>query len=679
LASSSSLWRAIDVQLTQYIGMKKIISSFSLAFVLLTLGAITSAFYFKTEQSIQSYRFPYQQAGLTNKEAAAHLISRFTFGTKPRQVDEVLQVGVEKWFEEQLKASFDDKELTEKLAGYESLKMTNEEIVKTYPKNGEVLRLALRDGIIEKDSAKIDKGDYKKEVKAYMDEKGLKPQAELLRQLVNQKVLTAAYSSNQLREVLVDFWFNHFNVAASKGGVQQFVTSYERDVIRPNVLGKFETMLLATAKSPAMLTYLDNNKSTVNEDAMTADQKTEGKRQEKVREMIEDKVMDGMSEEQKKNAQGKIKKPKMQGLNENYAREIMELHTLGVDGGYTQTDVTQAARILTGWTLNPMIEYNVRPKQMPNAKRLERMGIVYEDNFVFAGNKHDRGEKKVLGVTFPAGGGYEEGIKLIHLLSTHSSTAKFISKKLATRFVSDAPPQSLIDKMAKTFLDKEGDIKEVLTTMVNASEFWSKESLREKTKSPFEVAISSIRATNAEVVAPFQVYQWVNKMGQKIYNYQAPTGFPDRGQYWINTGSLLNRMNFGLAFASGRIPGVKIDLLALNKNHEPESPEHALRIYSQLLMPERNVDETVKRLTPMLTDPELQQKVENAAGQTATSKAAMQDDDAGDEMMMDKKQKGANKIGKKNNDAQVVLAKGNNSMLGQVVGIIIGSPEFQRR
>ena len=657
--------------------MKKIIYSLSLAFVLLTIGAISSAFYYKAEQTA-AFRFPYKQAGLADREAAAHLISRFTFGAKPGQVDEVLQTGLEKWFVAQLNASFEDKALSEKLAGYESLKMTNEEIAKTYPRGGELLKMAIKDGVIDKDSARVDKKDYKQEVKAYMDEKGLKPQAELLRQLVNQKVLTASYSNNQLREVLTDFWFNHFNVAASKGGIQQFITAYERDVIRPNVLGKFETMLLATAKSPAMLTYLDNNKSTVNEEAMDNSQKKVAKARDEMMEKVEEKMIENMTDTaMKRNAKGKIKKPKMQGLNENYAREIMELHTLGVDGGYTQTDVTQAARILTGWTLNPMIEYGVRPKQMPNAKRMERLGIIMEDNFVFAANKHDKGEKKVLGVTFPAGGGYDEGVKLIHLLASHPSTAKFISKKLAVRFVSDVPPQSLIDKMAKTFLEKDGDIKEVLTTMVNAPEFWTKEALREKTKSPFEVAISSIRATNADVVAPFQIYQWVNKMGQKLYNYQAPTGFPDRGQYWINTGSLLNRMNFGLAFASGRIPGVKIDLLALNQNHEPESPEHALKIYTKLLMPERNVDETVKRLIPMLTDPELQNKVENAAGQTATSKAAMQDE--GDEMMMDKKVKGANKIGKKNNNGQVLLAKGNNSMLGQVVGIIIGSPEFQRR
>ncbi|HYC27202.1 MAG TPA: DUF1800 domain-containing protein, partial [Chitinophagaceae bacterium] len=394
-------------------------------------------------------------------------------------------------------------------------------------------------------------------------------QAELLRELVNQKIIRAAYSNNQLREVITDFWFNHFNVAASKGGIQQYLTSYERDAIRPNVLGKFETLLLTTAKSPAMLIYLDNNKSTVNEENMNNNQKKVARVRDNMMEKAEERMVEKMTDTAlQRNAKGKVRKSNKQGLNENYAREIMELHTLGVDGGYTQADVTQAARILTGWSLNPTIEYGVKPKRMPNEKRLEKKGIVLDDNFFFAANKHDKGEKKVLGVTFPAGGGYEEGLKLIHLLATHPSTAQFISRKLAVRFVSDAPPQSLVDKMAKTFLEKEGDIKEVLIAMVSAPEFWAKSALREKTKSPFELVISAVRATDAQIVAPFQLYQWMSKMGQRVYNYQAPTGFPDRGQYWINTGSLLNRMNFGLAFASGRIPGVKLDLLALNNHRE---------------------------------------------------------------------------------------------------------------
>lgn len=658
-------------------GMKKIIHSFSLAFVLLTVGAVGSAFYLRTGQTA-AVRFPYGQAGLTAREAAAHLLSRFSFGARPGEIDAVVKTGLETWFEKQLAADLSDAKVDSLLAGFASLTMTNEAIVSAYPKGGQVLRMAVQEGMMHKDSARADRKEYRDELKAFMQQKGLKPQQELLRQLAAQKIFRAAYSTNQLREVLTDFWFNHFNVAASKGGIQQYLTSYERDAIRPNVLGRFETLLLATAKSPAMLTYLDNNKSSVNEEDMDAGQKKFAKVRDNVVEKMEERMPENMTDTAvRRNARGKIKIPKMQGLNENYAREIMELHTLGVDGGYTQADVTQAARILTGWGLNPMIEYGLKPKRLPNEKRLERLGFVYDDNFLFAAPKHDRGEKKVLGVAFAAGGGYEEGVKLIHLLATHPSTARFISKRLAVRFVGDVPPPALVDKMAKTFLEKEGDIKQVLLTMVSAPEFWSKTVLREKTKSPFEVAISAIRATNAEVAAPFQVYQWVNKMGQQLYNYQAPTGFPDRGQYWINTGSLLNRMNFGLAFASGRIPGVKVDLMALNNGREPESAEEALRVYSKLLLPERNVDETVKRLTPMLTDPELQQKIEASAKQTDSYRAAAQDDE---DMMAEGKGQGKKKLGgKKNTPAPLAMARGNNSLLGQVVGIVIGSPEFQRR
>lgn len=378
----------------------------------------------------------------------------------------------------------------------------------------------------------------------------------------------------------------------------------------------------------------------------------------------------------------------MEGLNENYAREIMELHTLGVDGGYTQTDVTQAARVLTGWTVNPEMEYNIKMKQKLNPERMNKMGFVVDKDFLFAANKHDKGEKKILGVVFPAGGGYEEGLQLIHLLATHTSTAKFISRKLAVRFVSDNPPQSLIDKMTKTFLEKEGDIKEVLMTMVSAPEFWVKNTLREKTKSPFELAISAVRTVNAKVEAPYQLFTWINKMGQKLYSYQAPTGFPDKGQYWINTGSLLNRMNFGLALASGRIPGIKIDLLALNQQHEPESAEAALKIYSKLLMPERDLDQTIKRLTPLLNDPELIKKVDEAAGKTVVAKTAMKDDEEtmeegmmkGDSKQKKKGEKSPENLNpRKNKPMQTQYAAGNNSMLAQVVGVIIGSPEFQRR
>ncbi|MBC7721229.1 MAG: DUF1800 family protein, partial [Pedobacter sp.] len=227
-----------------------------------------------------------------------------------------------------------------------------------------------------------------------------------------------------------------------------------------------------------------------------------------------------------------------------------------------------------------------------------------------------------------------------------------------------------------------------LITMVNAPEFWNKEALREKTKSPFELAISAARSLHADVKQPFQLYNWISKMGERLYYYQAPTGFPDKGQYWINTGSLLNRMNFGLALASQRIPGVTFSLAALNNNHEPESLEAALNIYSKILMPERNLDETIKRLTPLINDPELNTKIAAAANKTLAPQTANTETITSDDMMMASEGMGKQKTAKEKpgkkmapnvSMQQMMGFAGNNSMLSQVTGIIIGSPEFQRK
>jgi uncharacterized protein (DUF1800 family) len=347
----------------------------------------------------------------------------------------------------------------------------------------------------------------------------------------------------------------------------------------------------------------------------------------------------------------------------------MELHTLGVDGGYDQNDVTQAARVLTGWTIAPMGEdgYGAGMKKLMDnvgETNLEKRGFVHQGDFLFVPTRHDNGEKTVLGKRFSANGGYEEGVTLLTMLAHHPSTAKFISKKIATRFVSDQPSPRLIDRMAKTFIKTDGDIKQVMITMVSSPEFWKVDALREKTKSPFELAISAVRSLDAQITQPYQLFSWINKMGQKMYYYQAPTGFPDRGQYWINTGALLNRMNFGLALASQRIPGIKVDLAALNNNHEPESAEAALTTYSKIIMPERNLDATIKRLKPMLKDPDLNKKVEIAAEKNTPVASNIDNTE-----VMGGVKKG--RITKKE-DVK-------NSELAQVVGVILGSPEFQRK
>ncbi|HJU45941.1 MAG TPA: DUF1800 domain-containing protein [Chitinophagaceae bacterium] len=495
--------------------------------------------------------FPWGKAGLTEQEAAAHLLSRFTYGARPGEIETVIKMGLEKWFGQQLEGNLPDESLNQLLDNYTALKLTNAEVVSTYPRGAQVLRMAVKDGVINKDSInREDKKAYRDKLKAYLQQNGMRPQQELFRQFINQKILRAAYGNNQLQEVMTDFWFNHFNVSITKNDCAQFIPSYERDVIRPNALGRFETLLLATAKSPAMLLYLDNFSSAGNN---TNDTEAARKRRDK---FISRQLGDSAVE--------KIQKArKAQGLNENYAREVMELHTLGVDGGYTQQDVTEAARALTGWTIYPFADNGPGSAMRKligrlGEDRLEKRGFVHEGDFLFAINRHDQGEKTVMGKRFPANGGYEEGVKLLTMLAHHSSAAMFISRKLAVRFVSDNPPQSLVDKMAATFTEKKGDIKQVLLTMVSSPEFWSREALGGKTKSPFELAISAVRSLDASINQPYQLYDRISKMGQNIYHYQAPTGFPDNALFWINSGSLLERMNFGLALAENKIPGIRI-------------------------------------------------------------------------------------------------------------------------
>jgi uncharacterized protein (DUF1800 family) len=676
--------------------MKNTLKFSGLILALSVAGLSLSSFFIKEKEEKtaekQKVKLPYKQAGLTERQAAAHLLSRFTYGATPGQVDEVVNMGLEKWLQQQLTGTLPDDSLNEMLAEYDALKMSNKEIVTNFPRGAQVLRMAVQDGSIDKDSVnKEDKKEYREAIKAYMDKKGFRPEQELFRQFINQKILRAAYSQNQMQELLTDFWFNHFNVSITKNDCAQFIPAYERDVIRPNVFGKFENILVATAKSPAMLLYLDNFSSAGANDEMNM--QANGQMKKQIQKRLEARMDDGnMNDDEKAKALKKLQQKKKEaGLNENYAREIMELHTLGVDGGYTQSDVTQAARVLTGWTVYPVSDYGAGAAMSKIVERigedkLANRGFVHENDFLFAVNRHDTKAKTVLGKTFAAGGGYNEGVELLDMLAHHPSTAKFISKKLATRFVSDNPPQSLLDKMAKTFTATDGDITELIIAMVSAPEFWSKDALREKTKSPFEFAMSALRSLDADIKMPVQVNQWITKMGQKMYYYQAPTGFPDKGQYWINTGSLLNRMNFGLALASKRIPGVTFDLAKLNKNREPESAEAALATYAKLMLPERNLDETIKRLTPMVSDPNFGKKVEEAANKTSpvagismTDNDDMMMNDGEKEMKPKEKKAGGKNFTKGNNTMEMQYAFGDNKMLNQVVGIIIGSPEFQRK
>lgn len=593
---------------------------------------LSTLFIFSTVSSFTNKRsnsFPYKAANLNERQAAEHLLNRFTFGVRNEDIDEALKMGLEKWFENQLKGQLPDDNLENRLKSYDALKLSNSEIVEKYPLGAQLRQRAIREGLIDKNEIGNDNEKLKKVYKEYFEKEGIQTSKELERQTVNQKILRAIYSKNQLNEVLTDFWFNHFNVFMGKNTSTQFVLSYERDAIRPNVTNKFEDILIATAKSPAMLTYLDNFLSMKEEEENT---KYKGKKKEK-------------------------------GLNENYAREIMELHTLGVDGGYTQSDVLAAAKILTGWTVFPMKQKGGN-NQIANLidkigeDKLASRGFVHEGDFLFTANRHESGPKIVLGKTYNQGG-ITEGMALLKDLANHKATAQFISKKLATRFVNDNPDIKIVNAMTSTFLKTKGDIKKVLWTMVKTKEFWEADAIHQKTKSPFEYAISAVRSMNADLVYPFALANWISKMGQKIYYYQVPTGFPDQGKYWINTGSLLNRMNFGLELANGKIPGIKFNFTELLNHKEPESADDAIEKYAFIFLPERDLQKTVKRLIPLVNDPNINEKIKEAT-KTSTEQEMK---NVEIEKFEDRKDK----------------AGEHNKMLAQAIGILIGSPEFQRK
>ena len=622
-------------------------------YILLIFIFISLAFTVDQFNSDQRLQMPYKKEGLTEREAAEHLLSRLSFGARPGEVEKLLATGLEKWVQQQLEHPLPDAALEKKLSGYDALALDNETIVNTYLNAGQVVRMMQKNGTLSKDSmAKLEKADYRKDLLKLMQEKGLKPPQELNRQLVAQKLIRAVYSENQLQELMTDFWFNHFNVSVTKGQSQSYVLTYERDAIRPHTLGKFESLLKATAQHPAMLFYLDNASSGSDNNEMN----------QRIKKMVP--------------ANSKLKK--QAGLNENYAREVMELHTLGVDGGYIQADVTEVARALTGWTVRPMMKdgYGERLSKLKQSRLGKNLATI-EGDFLFLAVRHDQQEKTVLGKKYPSNGGLNEGLEVLHQLATHPSTARFICKKIATRFVCDTPSASLVSTMSEVFTKTGGDIKQTMIAMLNSREFWKKEVLRSKIKSPFELVVSAIRATNADLRNANQLNDWCTRMGQKIYSYAAPTGFPDKASFWVNTGSLLNRMNFGLAIASQRIPGVGMNLLGLNNNHEPESVEDALQTYSTILLPGRNQKENISRLTSLVRDEALQARLDKALASTQPP-TSIEDDKSRAEDMMDDAM--ATKMGKgKGNGKKMPEAAAAAGQVAHVVGIIIGSPEFQRK
>jgi uncharacterized protein (DUF1800 family) len=455
-----------------------------------------------------------------------HVLNRIGFGARPGDVDRVRQMGLQTYIDQQLHPEkIPDSALAAHLQGFETLDKSSRAIAENY------FEPAVRARQQAKAASGAASADEGKPMRTPEEMAALQKQRQVVQELSEQKILRAAYSDRQLEEVMTDFWFNHFNVFAGKGATPIYLTEYERDVIRPHALGKFRELLGATAKSPAMLFYLDNWQSA---DPHAGDAQELMRGRAAMRRQMNPR-RPGMffpPQQMPPNAEQPRQK---RGLNENYGRELMELHTLGVDGGYTQQDVIEVARCFTGWTI-----------------RQPRQG----GGFVFEPRIHDNGKKLVLGHVI-AGGGEHDGEAVLDILARHPSTARFISTKLVRRFVSDTPPQSLVDRAAARFRETDGDIREVVRTIITSPEFFAAASYRAKVKTPFEFVVSTLRATGADVQNATPIALAVRQLGEPLYMCQPPTGYADKAEAWVNTGSLLNRMNFALAVVGGRMRGVQ--------------------------------------------------------------------------------------------------------------------------
>jgi uncharacterized protein (DUF1800 family) len=551
-------------------------------------------------------------------ERVLHALDRLTFGPRPGEVEAVKAIGLDAWIKQQLHpTTLDDAELEQRLEQFPAMRLSEEELTRKFPpgsvirqvENGKMSpplfnsteRAIYENQVVtdkkkqEQDKAKaaaantaapppavpappvlpaeevaallslppaarmakvlsLPAGEYgpvrhqlTPQQRTALDD-GMSPQQRetlialdnprqvVQGELLQSRVMRAVYSQRQLQEVMTDFWLNHFNIFQGKTGEEIYsLVPYERDVIRPNALGSFETLLYATATSTAMMTYLDNAAST-GPDSFNA-----------------------VGPPGRPPAKGGSPK----GLNENYARELMELHTLGVNGGYTQRDVTEVAKVFTGWTIEQP------PKGGPR--------------FVFDESRHQPGMKRVLGVNIKESG-FKEGLEVLHLLATSPATAHFICRKLAVRFVSDDPPQSLVDRLSIVFLASNGNLEEVMRFLLQSPEFWSLTSYRAKIKTPEDFVISAVRAGGIDVQDAGPVVSAIGNLGQPLYGRQTPDGYSMLSAPWVNSAALLERMNFSLALAGNRLSkGVTADWVS-RLGPAPLAPEQQERQMEILLL-----------------------------------------------------------------------------------------------
>ncbi len=652
---------------------------------------------------------------LTDDQKILHVLNRLGFGARDGDVERVKTIGINKYIEQQLNPSaLNDAVADAKVKNLDVLKMSSEELFNKYPNQAAVL-LAVADKnnlqrrdlqglrqnnnaanqemktdqmngeMVEKKQNELsvaDRQKYQREIaELYTKYKLGRPQ-QITQQLNASRIMRAVYSEKQLQEVMVDFWTNHFNVYSNKAATRWFLPHYDRDVIRPNALGNFKNLLTATAQSPAMLFYLDNFESVAPNAQMNAgrnpnrrlnqtnqNNQMNAERREQLKRQYD--LTDAELDARLKQNQPNQKQPKrmQRGINENYAREIMELHTLGVDGGYTQADIKEVARAFTGWTIIDARGYRRAFASMANGTedkrltRLARLAGLPEDaesgTFFFNERVHDAGEKTVLGQKVNEGG-IKDGERVIDILVNHPSTAKFIARKLAVKFVSDNPSEAFVGRVAKAFQSSKGDIKTTLRALFTDKEFFAPENYRAKIKTPFEVVVSAIRTVGAETNGG-QIQAMLAKMGEPLYGFQAPTGYPDTAEDWVNTGALLERLNFAVALVSNRIPGTKVNL----KQFEGKSKTQILdRAIAVVLDGEISLN-TKAMLLKQIEQPLIEPKI-------ATNEDAAE---SGENMAMMPNQGGGRNRGQQ---ARLLPPSGNAEVF-KVVGLILGTPEFQRQ
>ena len=582
-------------------------------------------------------------------EQVQQVLNRLSFGPRPGDAEKVRAIGVDKWIATQLSPErIDDGPADQLVSQYQTLHESTSELVETFRQVQQARRREQLQLKAEGDTAS--KRDARRE--ALANDPQLRDLARKAQRIVGDvqsaKLARAVISERQLDEVMVDFWENHFSVYSGKGQTRLFLASYDRDVIRPHALGKFRDLLGAVAKSPAMLFFLDNWQSVA--DSLHP---TLASARQPVRRFGGFRPGFGRFP-RPAGAAASAPQRRARGLNENYARELMELHTLGVDGGYTQKDVIEVARALTGWTMNP------------------RNG-----DFVFRPEMHDAGEKLVLGHKLKAGEGIEDGEQVLDIVARHPSTARFITTKLVRHFVSDTAPAPLVNRCASVFTRTDGGIRETVRCIVTSPEFFSRAAYHAKVKTPFEVVASALRAMNAQPDTTPRTAQLLARLGQPIFGRQTPDGWPDRGDAWMNTGAILNRINFGLALAAGRVPGASL----------------ATWPYTGSLRGEKRVvqvDGVVKSILGGQSSPETRSILmsgENPLiGRLATADSSgsdVMDNPMQDDMTNDRPRQAGNAVSKKGLPRPNVASPLNRPVqlegLAQVVGLALGSPEFQRR